>query len=62
MEAMTECEFVCPHCWQPLHILVARPDLPARLVEDCQVCCRPLRLEVRIEGKEAWAEAFPEVD
>lgn len=48
MDAMTDCEFICPHCWQPLQILVARSDLPARLVEDCQVCCHPIRLDIAI--------------
>ena len=48
MDPMTECAFVCPYCWQPLEILVARQDLPAELVEDCQVCCRPISLTILI--------------
>ena len=47
---MTECEFVCPWCWQPLQILVARPDLPAEIVEDCQVCCQPITLSITVEA------------
>ena len=49
MDQMTECKFVCPYCWQPMQILVARPDLPAELVEDCQVCCRPIVLDVSLD-------------
>jgi hypothetical protein len=49
MEQMTECTIVCPYCWQPLQILVARPDLPAELVEDCQVCCQPIALNISVE-------------
>lgn len=56
-------EFVCPHCGQ-LNESSADPSQGAdqSYVEDCQVCCRPLVLKVRIVGGQAWAEATPESD
>ena len=53
--------FVCPHCAQAVES-AADPSQGAAqtYVEDCQVCCSPLRLEVRCEGGHASAEAYPE--
>jgi len=55
--------YVCPHCAQ-VNETAADPSQGGsqEYVEDCQVCCRPLRLQVRLENGEAWAEASPEVD
>ena len=53
--------FTCPHCAQSLES-AADPSQAANqsYIEDCQVCCRPLRDEVRIDGDQASADAFPE--
>lgn len=61
MHSMTECEFVCPYCWQPLQVLVPSADLPAELVEDCQVCCHPIRLNIAI-GPEGNATVDAEAE
>lgn len=55
--------YTCPHCWQT-NETAADPSAGAEqtYVEDCQVCCRPLVLTVRIAGEEATAEAEPESD
>lgn len=47
----------CPYCGETLEIsvdcTVARQDY----VEDCQVCCRPIELRVRVDS-----EGIPLVD
>ena len=55
--------FVCPHCAE-VNETAADPSQGAaqRYVEDCQVCCRPLVLDVRVQGGEASATATPESD
>lgn len=55
--------YTCPWCLQVVST-AADPSQGERqtYVEDCQVCCRPLVLRVRIEDGEAWAEATPESD
>lgn len=37
--------FRCPSCGEPLEVLV-EADVYGELVQDCEVCCRPLRLLV----------------
>jgi len=55
--------YICPWCGQG-NETTADPSQGAeqRYVEDCQVCCRPLELHVRISDGEAYAEATPEAE
>jgi len=55
--------FICPHCAQRIES-AADPSQGANqsYIEDCQVCCRPLRVEVGIDGDHVAANAFPESD
>jgi hypothetical protein len=39
----------CPHCGEPLEINVDTSQGSHETVEDCQVCCRPMRLMVACE-------------
>ncbi|MDX1519934.1 MAG: CPXCG motif-containing cysteine-rich protein [Gammaproteobacteria bacterium] len=37
----------CPYCWECISILID-PSVPHQeYVEDCQVCCRPILLEIQ---------------
>lgn len=39
----------CPYCNEPIEILID-PSLPNQsYIEDCQVCCRPITLDVEID-------------
>lgn len=46
-----EGSFICPYCLQPNTILV---DISAGqhqdLIEDCQICCRPVRLTIDVDA------------
>lgn len=55
--------FVCPHCAQ-INDTAVDPSQGTRqsYEEDCQVCCRPLKLQVHVEDGEALVHAFPEAD
>lgn len=55
--------FTCPHCAQSIES-AADPSQGANqsYIEDCQVCCRPLRVEIRIDNDHIAADAFPESD
>lgn len=47
----------CPWCGEPLELFVD-PDAAASYIEDCQVCCRPIRIEVHVTdgcGREAFS-------
>ncbi len=39
-------EIQCPYCGEVLELLVEE-DLKGRLVQDCEVCCNPIQLDVR---------------
>jgi len=39
----------CPYCNEPIEIVID-PSLPSQsYIEDCQVCCRPISLDVEID-------------
>ena len=56
-------EYFCPVCASPIES-AADPSQGKHqsYVEDCQVCCRPLMLEITISGEAAFASATPESD
>ncbi len=55
--------FDCPVCGERIES-AADPSQGSsqRYVEDCQVCCRPLILVVRIQEESAEVTAIPEND
>jgi hypothetical protein len=38
----------CPYCGESISILVDDTLPEQRYVEDCQVCCRPIELDVEV--------------
>jgi hypothetical protein len=47
MLAQTEKTITCPYCWESIEILIdATAD--KKYIEDCQVCCRPISIEITI--------------
>lgn len=47
----------CPYCGEPVEILVDASAGDQRYIEDCQVCCRPIVLSIRLD-----ADGEPRVD
>ncbi|WP_458071267.1 CPXCG motif-containing cysteine-rich protein [Rhodanobacter sp. BL-MT-08] len=45
----TPCDISCPYCGEPIEILVDESAGDQFYIEDCQVCCRPISLSVRID-------------
>ena len=39
----------CPSCGEPLEILIDPTIRRQDYIEDCQVCCRPMMLQVTID-------------
>ena len=39
----------CPYCGETIHVLVDDSLPEQRYVEDCQVCCRPILLDVTVD-------------
>jgi len=57
---MPFCHIVCPYCGQHFDVAVdPGGGAEQQLVVDCEICCRPLRLEIQREGSgafTAWAK------
>lgn len=44
--------FTCPCCWQTVTMVLDLSVPEQSYVEDCEVCCRPLHLQVEAEEGE----------
>ena len=44
-----EIGYTCPHCGEQVSALVDTSVEAQDYIEDCEVCCRPIRLLVRVE-------------
>jgi hypothetical protein len=38
----------CPYCGEPVELLIDCSILQQSYIEDCQVCCRPINVNVSI--------------
>ncbi|MDP2226412.1 MAG: CPXCG motif-containing cysteine-rich protein [Moraxellaceae bacterium] len=38
----------CPYCGEPITLLIDCSEPSQRYVEDCEVCCRPMTVQVEI--------------
>ena len=52
---MLEHFFQCPHCWEPVSVLVDTSVPSQTYVEDCEVCCNPIEFSVRCNPGEITA-------
>ena len=56
---LEESVVTCPSCWEPVSLELDLSVPEQEYVEDCQVCCRPMRVRYRAE---AGTLAYLEVD
>jgi hypothetical protein len=40
----------CPYCWEKIDIQIDPSVFSQDYIEDCSVCCRPIRLIVNIDN------------
>ncbi|MDH5471925.1 MAG: CPXCG motif-containing cysteine-rich protein [Gammaproteobacteria bacterium] len=40
----------CPHCWEDIDINVDCSVENQEYTEDCEVCCKPIRLTISCQG------------
>ena len=52
MNAVIEHPFTCPYCSASITMLLDVSVADQSYVEDCEVCCNPITLRVRIEDGE----------
>ena len=47
---LQEANIDCPYCWESITVLLDTQELGAEYTEDCQVCCRPMIVQVTDNG------------
>jgi hypothetical protein len=55
-----QAQVTCPHCFQPFYVPAPLPnELPAQVDYDCEICCRPLIIDIDYDAAEEapFAEA-----
>lgn len=46
---MVEHHFQCPYCWEEISMLLDPSVHQQTYVEDCEVCCQPIQVDVSFE-------------
>lgn len=55
---MIEHFFQCPHCFEEISMLVDPSVRRQEYIEDCEVCCNPIQIQVEMEeGEIVYFEA-----
>jgi len=49
MRELLEQRIDCPYCGESIDILIDQSEERQEYIEDCQVCCRPIRFSVSVE-------------
>lgn len=49
---MEEHFFQCPYCWETISMLIDISQRNQSYIEDCEVCCNPIQLNVNTENNE----------
>lgn len=49
---MEEQFFQCPYCWQKISILLDPSIAQQNFIEDCEVCCRPIEINVGFDRQD----------
>ncbi len=59
---LVEAQVCCPYCWQSLTLLLDPSISEVDYVEDCHICCQPIRVQARVveTGEVEWIEASRE--
>ena len=48
MNGLEAAHIQCPYCWENIEITVDCSIESQEYIEDCQVCCKPIAMEVSI--------------
>ena len=44
--------FQCPYCWETISMLIDTSQFKQHYIEDCEVCCNPIQLQITTENQE----------
>jgi len=51
---IVEAQVSCPHCGELFAVMIDTSQRSHATVEDCAVCCRPIRLRIHCEPGEVF--------
>lgn len=57
--AVHEHFFTCPYCWEQISMLLDFSVREQTYIEDCEVCCRPIRVHYTVR-QDALASFDPQ--
>ena len=49
---MLEHFFQCPYCWEEISFLLDNSVSKQSYVEDCEVCCNPIQIDLHFDNGE----------
>lgn len=52
MQAIEEATLACPHCGEPIVLLLDLASGAQEYIEDCQVCCQPIEVSLSIDPEQ----------
>lgn len=44
-------DITCPYCGETITLLLDASEGPQRYIEDCQVCCRPITVDLDVDDE-----------
>ncbi|MCB9468982.1 MAG: CPXCG motif-containing cysteine-rich protein [Candidatus Obscuribacterales bacterium] len=47
---LEEYQFTCPYCWESITMLLDCSVSEQSYVEDCEICCNPIRISYRADS------------
>ena len=50
VSALVEKKVSCPYCGEMLQVLVELAEVEQQYIEDCQVCCRPIVMDIAVDS------------
>lgn len=59
---MIEHFFMCPYCWQDISMLLDASIQSQTYIEDCEVCCNPIQVEVNFHNDEITSFSAQDIE
>lgn len=51
MQGLITKKSYCPYCGEPIELIIDTSVTQQSYIEDCQVCCRPMLLNVEVDSE-----------
>ena len=62
MELLKSSTIICPYCGESMAVEIDCSVDFQQYIEDCQVCCKPIRFVLQVHGEEWMLDVYGEND